>query len=92
MAHQGDVTTEPTLVRDLTLFSSTMIGVGAMIGAGIFVLTGVGAGWPGPALPDRGGRPETLRRARRPCTGRDHRRPGAHAPAFGRGRFRGRSG
>lgn len=39
-----------TLVRDLTLFSSTMIGVGAMIGAGIFVLTGIGAGIAGPAL------------------------------------------
>lgn len=44
-------TAEPvTLVRDLTLFSSTMIGVGAMIGAGIFVLTGIGAGLAGPAL------------------------------------------
>lgn len=39
-----------TLARDLTLLSSTMIGVGAMIGAGIFVLTGVGAEWAGPAL------------------------------------------
>lgn len=39
-----------TLVRDLTLFSSTMISVGAMIGAGIFVLTGTGAGLAGPAL------------------------------------------
>lgn len=51
MAHGVDTkTAEPTLVRDLTLFSSTMIGVGAMIGAGIFVLTGIGAGWAGPAL------------------------------------------
>lgn len=51
MAHSSHSTTpEPTLVRDLTLFSTTMIGVGAMIGAGIFVLTGIGAGWAGPAL------------------------------------------
>lgn len=51
MAHGVNATApEPTLVRDLTLFSTTMIGVGAMIGAGIFVLTGIGAGWAGPAL------------------------------------------
>ncbi|MBI3942973.1 MAG: amino acid permease [Chloroflexi bacterium] len=39
-----------TLSRDLGLFDVTMIGVGAMIGAGIFVLTGVAAGNAGPAL------------------------------------------
>lgn len=38
------------LSRDLSLFSITMIGVGAMIGAGIFVLTGIAAGAAGPAL------------------------------------------
>ncbi len=38
------------LSRDLGLFSVTMIGVGAMIGAGIFVLTGMAAGAAGPAL------------------------------------------
>jgi amino acid transporter/nucleotide-binding universal stress UspA family protein len=38
------------LSRDLGLFSITMIGVGAMIGAGIFVLTGIAAGAAGPAL------------------------------------------
>jgi amino acid transporter/nucleotide-binding universal stress UspA family protein len=38
------------LSRDLGLFDITMIGVGAMIGAGIFVLTGVAAGEAGPAL------------------------------------------
>lgn len=38
------------LSRDLSLFSVTMIGVGAMIGAGIFVLTGIAAGVSGPAL------------------------------------------
>jgi amino acid transporter len=34
----------------MTLFHATMIGVGAMIGAGIFVLTGIAAGKAGPAL------------------------------------------
>ncbi len=41
---------EEHLSRDLGLFSVTMIGVGAMIGAGIFVLTGMAAGAAGPAL------------------------------------------
>ncbi|MBN1658706.1 MAG: amino acid permease, partial [Anaerolineae bacterium] len=41
---------EVTLSRDLGLFTITMIGVGGMIGAGIFVLTGVAAGVAGPAL------------------------------------------
>jgi amino acid transporter/nucleotide-binding universal stress UspA family protein len=39
-----------TLSRDLGLFTITMIGVGGMIGAGIFVLTGIAAGLAGPAL------------------------------------------
>ncbi|MBN1679987.1 MAG: amino acid permease [Anaerolineae bacterium] len=39
-----------TLSRDLGFFDITMIGVGAMIGAGIFVLTGVAAREAGPAL------------------------------------------
>jgi amino acid transporter/nucleotide-binding universal stress UspA family protein len=38
-----------TFARDLGLFDATMIGVGAMIGAGIFVLTGIAAGEAGPA-------------------------------------------
>ena len=38
------------LSRDLSLFHVTLIGVGAMIGAGIFVLTGIAAGHAGPAL------------------------------------------
>ncbi|MDX1578486.1 MAG: amino acid permease [Gemmatimonadota bacterium] len=42
-------TPEVTLARDLGLFDATMIGVGAMIGAGIFVLTGIAAGEAGPA-------------------------------------------
>ena len=43
-------TGEMGLVRSLGLFDITMIGVGAMIGAGIFVLTGIAAGVAGPAL------------------------------------------
>ena len=42
--------TEVGLSRDLSLFSVTMIGVGAMIGAGIFVLTGIASGVAGPAI------------------------------------------
>ncbi len=38
------------LSRDLTTFDITMVGVGAMIGAGIFVLTGIAAGTAGPGL------------------------------------------
>ncbi len=38
------------LSREMRLIDSTMIGVGAMIGAGIFVLTGLAAGVAGPAL------------------------------------------
>jgi amino acid transporter/nucleotide-binding universal stress UspA family protein len=41
---------EITLSRDLDMFTITMIGVGGMIGAGIFVLTGIAAGVAGPAL------------------------------------------
>jgi len=41
---------ETELSRDLSLYHVTMIGVGAMIGAGIFVLTGIAAGHAGPAL------------------------------------------
>jgi amino acid transporter/nucleotide-binding universal stress UspA family protein len=37
------------LARHLGLFEATMIGVGAMIGAGIFVLTGIATGNAGPA-------------------------------------------
>jgi len=35
--------------RDLGLFDASMIGIGAMVGAGIFVLTGIAAGEAGPA-------------------------------------------
>jgi amino acid transporter len=41
---------EVRLSREMRLLDATMIGVGAMIGAGIFVLTGIAAGVAGPAL------------------------------------------
>jgi len=47
--HSGEGFGETTFARDLGLFDATMIGVGAMIGAGIFVLTGIAAGVSGPA-------------------------------------------
>ena len=40
---------EVTLARSLGLFDAVMIGLGAMIGAGVFVLTGIAAGEAGPA-------------------------------------------
>jgi amino acid transporter/nucleotide-binding universal stress UspA family protein len=42
--------TEVRLSREMSLMDATMIGVGAMIGAGIFVLIGIAAGVAGPAL------------------------------------------
>jgi amino acid transporter/nucleotide-binding universal stress UspA family protein len=44
------LTTEVRLSREMSLMDVTLIGVGAMIGAGIFVLTGIAAGVAGPAL------------------------------------------
>ncbi|MFH1725363.1 MAG: amino acid permease [Elusimicrobiota bacterium] len=46
----GKFETQVRLSREMSLFSVTMIGVGAMIGAGIFVLTGIAAGLAGPGL------------------------------------------
>lgn len=40
----------PKLRRSFGLFSATMLGTGAIIGAGIFVLSGIAAGEAGPAL------------------------------------------
>jgi len=49
--HKADgANLQTQLSRDLSLFHVTLIGVGAMIGAGIFVLTGIAAGHAGPAL------------------------------------------
>jgi amino acid transporter/nucleotide-binding universal stress UspA family protein len=42
--------TEVRLAREMSLMDATMIGVGAMIGAGIFVLIGIAAGVAGPTL------------------------------------------
>jgi basic amino acid/polyamine antiporter, APA family len=42
--------TEIRLAREMTTFDATLLGVGAMIGAGIFVLIGIAAGVAGPAL------------------------------------------
>ncbi len=41
--------TQVTFARGLGFFDATMLGVGAMIGAGIFVLTGIASGEAGPA-------------------------------------------
>ncbi len=41
---------EIRLAREMDLMDVTLIGVGAMIGAGIFVLTGIAAGVAGPSL------------------------------------------
>lgn len=48
--HAAGNGSEIALSRTLGLLDVTMIGVGAMIGAGIFVLTGIAAGEAGPAL------------------------------------------
>jgi amino acid transporter/nucleotide-binding universal stress UspA family protein len=42
--------TEVRLAREMSLLDATLIGVGAMIGAGIFVLIGIAAGVAGPGL------------------------------------------
>jgi amino acid transporter/nucleotide-binding universal stress UspA family protein len=41
---------EVRLAREMSLMDATLIGVGAMIGAGIFVLIGIAAGVAGPGL------------------------------------------
>lgn len=44
-----------TFARDLGVFDASMIGIGAMIGAGIFVPTGIATGEAGPsAIPEAG--------------------------------------
>ncbi|MDA8121987.1 MAG: amino acid permease [Deltaproteobacteria bacterium] len=50
MAGRASGAEEVRLSREMSGFSVTMIGVGAMIGAGIFVLTGIAAGVAGPGL------------------------------------------
>ncbi|MDS0242284.1 MULTISPECIES: amino acid permease [unclassified Haloferax] len=46
----GEESVETELSRDMSLADITFIGVGAMIGAGVFALTGFAAGLAGPAL------------------------------------------
>ncbi len=48
-AAEGQPAASVQLARHLGVFDATMIGVGAMIGAGIFVLTGIASGQAGPA-------------------------------------------
>ena len=50
VANTHNKTDKVTLSRTLGLFDITMIGIGAMIGAGIFVLIGIAAGHAGPVL------------------------------------------
>ena len=47
---EPSTSSEVRLSREMRLVDITMISVGAMIGAGIFVLTGIAAGVAGPAL------------------------------------------
>ena len=47
---QDTVLSGADLSRDMTVTQATMTGVGAMIGAGIFILTGIAAGIAGPGL------------------------------------------
>ncbi len=49
-ADERESSVETELSRDMSLFDITFIGVGAMIGAGVFALTGFAAGLAGPAL------------------------------------------
>ncbi len=49
-ANELIASSEVRLSREMRLFDVIMIGVGAMIGAGIFVLTGIAAGVAGPGL------------------------------------------
>jgi len=85
-------TEEVRLRREMPGFSVTMIGVGAMIGAGIFVLTGIAAGVAGPGLllafayiNFRGAPRFNLPFAGPSGPKRPGRRPG-HTPAEGRNR------
>jgi len=58
---EGSRPPEFEFARSLGLFDATMIGVGAMIGAGIFLLTGIAVGVSGPtsilAFSPNGARP-----------------------------------
>lgn len=47
---EGGVVEEVRLSQDLTLLDITMLGIGALMGGGVFVLLGIGAHEAGPAL------------------------------------------
>jgi amino acid permease len=51
LLHEAAESGEHTLKRTLGPVSLTALGVGAIIGAGIFVLSGLGAHYAGPGLP-----------------------------------------
>lgn len=50
MGEDGDRNPGQRLQREIGLFSATAIGIGAIVGSGIFVVTGIVAGLAGPAL------------------------------------------
>lgn len=50
VAAEGGVVEEVRLSQDLTLLDITMLGIGALMGGGVFVLLGLGAGVAGPGL------------------------------------------
>jgi APA family basic amino acid/polyamine antiporter len=50
LINEAQETGEHSLKRTLGVFQLTALGVGAIIGAGIFVLSGLGAHYAGPGL------------------------------------------
>ena len=50
LIQEAQETGEHSLKRTLGVFQLTSLGVGAVIGAGIFVFSGLGAHYAGPAL------------------------------------------
>ena len=50
LLHESEATGEKTLKRTLGPFSLTALGIGAIIGTGIFVMSGLGSHYAGPGL------------------------------------------
>jgi basic amino acid/polyamine antiporter, APA family len=46
----NDMTPQHTLKRELGVFGATMVGLGSMVGAGVFVSIGIAAGITGPSI------------------------------------------
>ena len=46
----SDTRVRPALKREIGLFGATALGIGAIIGSGIFIVTGIVAGVAGPAM------------------------------------------